>query len=58
MCVYANNVVVSVQHEKKNHAFLKENFKGKEGLTLNELAILSLKLENRTLTLCIVKLRI
>lgn len=30
MCMYANNVVVSVQHEKKNHAFLKENFKGKD----------------------------
>ena len=30
MCMYANNVVVRVQHEKKNHAFLKENFKGKD----------------------------
>lgn len=36
----------------------KKTLKEKIGLILNELAILSLKLENRTLTLGIVKLRI
>lgn len=58
MCMYANNVVVSVQHEKKNHAFLKANFKEKDRIDSKRACYMSLKLENRTLTLCTVKLRI
>lgn len=56
--MYANNVVVSVQHEKKNHAFLKANFKEKDRIDSKRACYMSLKLENRTLTLCTVKLRI
>ena len=48
--IYVNNIF-SVQLKENNHAVIKR----KRGLFLSELDVMSLKLENRTLILCILK---